>query len=159
MCSMCFSTHNGYDLHGCRKCGKCRSNFQPTYMDVGSAENSGSNFQPTYMDVGSAENSGSNFQPTCMARIVPTILLYILHPWRSDEGNADIASLHGCNLLEQSICPWKDGIRTMHMYRTYGQTFAPAKSALPPSMAVVLGQCICPWMDGSRAMHMSMDGR
>ncbi len=36
------------------------------------------------MDGGSAENAGSNFSPTAMARIVPTILLHSLHPWRSD---------------------------------------------------------------------------
>ena len=41
------------------------------------------------MDVGSAENAGSNFQPTY-----------------TDGGSADIASLHGCNLLGQCICPW-----------------------------------------------------
>ena len=46
----------------------------------------------------------------------------------TDGGNADIASLHGCNL-----------IRVTHMYRTYGQIFAPALSALPPSVVVVLG--------------------
>jgi len=34
-----------------------------------------------------------------------------------------------------------------------GQIFAPAISALPPSVVVVLGQFICPWMDGSRAMQ------
>ncbi len=28
-------------------------------------------------------------------------------------GNADIASLHGCNLLEQCILPWMAGSRTM----------------------------------------------
>ena len=67
----------------------------------------------------------------------------------TDVGNADIASLHGkdCsynpiafppsmevryNLVGQCICPWMDG-----------QMFAPAISALPPSMVVVLGQRIC----------------
>jgi hypothetical protein len=37
------------------------------------------------------------------------------------------------------ILPWTAGSRAMHMYRTYGQMFAPAISALPPSMVVVLG--------------------
>jgi hypothetical protein len=55
-----------------------------TTMDGGSAENAWSNFQPTTMDGGSAENAWSNFQPTTMARIVPTIRLHFLHPWRSD---------------------------------------------------------------------------
>ena len=59
--------------------------------------------------------------PTHMAKIVPTILLHFLHPWRSDVGSA-----------ENAICPWMNG-----------QTFAPAISALPPSVVVVLGQRIC----------------
>ena len=29
-----------------------------------------------------------------------------------DVGSADFASLHGCNLLGQCICPWMDGSRT-----------------------------------------------
>ena len=29
-----------------------------------------------------------------------------------DVGSADIALLHGCNLLGQCICPWMDGSRT-----------------------------------------------
>ena len=74
-----------------------------TTMDGGSAENAWSNFQPTTMDGGSAENAWSNFQPTTM-----------------DGGSADFASLHGRNLLGQRICPWMDGSRAMHMYRTYG---------------------------------------
>ncbi len=35
------------DVHGCGKCGKCRSDFQPTYMDVASAENAGAFFPPS----------------------------------------------------------------------------------------------------------------
>ena len=49
-----------------------------------------------------------------------------------DVASADIASLHGCNLLGQCICPWMDG-----------QIFAPAISAPPPSVVVVPGQRIC----------------
>ena len=63
----------------------------PTAMDGGSAENAWSNFMPTAMDGGSAENAWSNFMPTAMARIVPTILLHFLHPWRSDVGSAENA--------------------------------------------------------------------
>ena len=107
-----------YDPHGSGKFGKCRSNFQSTHMEVGSSENAWSDFQSTYMEVGSSENAWSNFQSTHMevgssenawsdfqsthmTRIVPTILLYLLHPWRSDVGSSENASLHGCNLLGQ----------------------------------------------------------
>ncbi len=38
------------------------------------------------------------------------------------------------------ILPWMAGSRATHMYRMYGQMFAPAISALPPSMVVVVGQ-------------------
>ena len=30
----------------------------------------------------------------------------------TDVGSADIASLPGCNVLGQCICPWMDGSRT-----------------------------------------------
>ena len=66
----------------------------------------------THTDVGSAENARSNFQPTTMARIVPTILLHFLHPWRSDVGSAEIAYVHGRTVVGQCICPWMDGSRT-----------------------------------------------
>ena len=48
---------------------------------------------PPSMEVrcGECGKCRSNFQPTTMARIVPTILLHFLHPWRSDVGSAENA--------------------------------------------------------------------
>ena len=43
------------------------------------------------MDGGSADIAWSKYLPTTMARIVPTILLHFLHPWRSDVGSAENA--------------------------------------------------------------------
>ncbi len=120
-----------YDHHGWWKCRYCRSKYLPTHMEVGSAENAWSNFQPVHpwtyshrhpwlfviydphgkdcsynpvafppsMEVRCGKCGkcmGSNFQPTTM-----------------DGGSADIASLHGCNLVGQrrsscrgaNICP------------------------------------------------------
>ena len=64
--------------------------------------------------------------------------------WMSTPGDMFFsADPHGRSKCGKCIWAGMYGTRTTHMYRTYGQTFAPAKSALPPSMAVVLGQCIC----------------
>ena len=64
-------------------------------------------------------------------KLLLTIFCRSIQTTATDSGSVDFASLHGCNLLGEFICPWMDG-----------QTFAPAISALPPSMVVVLGQCI-----------------
>jgi hypothetical protein len=51
-------------------------------MDVGSADIAWSKHLSTHMDVGSADIAWSKHLSTHMARIVPTILLHFLHPWR-----------------------------------------------------------------------------
>ena len=37
----------------------------------------------------------------------------IVQTTATDGGSVDFASLHGCNLLGQRICPWMDGSRAM----------------------------------------------
>ncbi len=72
-------------------------NFQhTTHMDVGSAERKmQERFSADPHGRGECGKCRSGFLPTHMARIVPTILLHFLHPWRSDVGSAENASLHG----------------------------------------------------------------
>ena len=36
----------------------------------------------------------------------------IVQTTATEDGSVDFASLHGCNLLGQRICPWMDGSRT-----------------------------------------------
>ncbi len=95
--------------------------------------------------MGSAENAWSNFQPTHMARIVPTILLHFLHPWRSDVGSAENAwsnfqPTHMARIVPTILLhflhPWRSDVGSAENAYVHGWT--------------VVGQCICPWMDGSR---------
>ena len=79
-----------YDPHGSGKFGKCMEQFSVDPHGSGKFRKC----IVTWMWLIRAMQEQlprSNFQSTHMARIVPTILLHLLHPWRSDVGSSEVA--------------------------------------------------------------------
>ena len=91
------------DLQGGRKCRKCRSNFQPTYKEVGSA------------DIASLHGKDCSYNPIAFPP--------------SMEVRCNLVGQRICPWLKIAPCIFHtshihvgrmDGSRTTHMYRTYG---------------------------------------
>ena len=79
-------------------------------------------FEPPWMGLRRVFGGNTQFMSRCQCICLKALFTTDMNrkhlaetrrkPTYTDVGNADIASLHGCNLVGQCICPWMDGSRT-----------------------------------------------